>query len=117
TGYIPDGDKPTLLAGATVCPFPSLYEGFGLPPLEAMASGVPVISSNSSSLPEVIGTSGILLDPRDEEAWVKALRQLLSRPTMQKSFRIKGLAQAKRFDWLTTARQTADVYHRVLEQK
>jgi glycosyltransferase involved in cell wall biosynthesis len=114
TGYVADEDKPALLAGAEICPFPSLYEGFGLPPLEAMASGIPVISSNSSSLPEVIGGAGILLDPRDEAGWVEALRLVLKSSTRRRELREKGLAQAKRFSWEKTARETADVYRAVL---
>lgn len=117
TGYVSDEDKPLLLAGAELCPFPSLYEGFGLPPLEAMASGVPVISSNSSSLPEVIGEAGILLDPKDEAAWVMALRELLTRPVACRKLIEKGLRQAKKFSWSKTARETANVYHRVLGTK
>lgn len=114
TGYVAQEDLPILLAGAEIAPFPSLYEGFGLPPLQAMAAGVPVISSNTSSLPEVVGDAGILLDPRDEKAWVHNLDQLLSQSKFRLKLRAKGLIQAQKFSWQKTVRQTAAVYARVL---
>lgn len=116
TGYVPETDKVALVAGAELFLFPSLYEGFGLPPLEAMACGVPVISSNTSSLPEVVGQAGILLDPQDEVGWVQAIRQLMRRPTLRAKLIDRGLEQTKHFSWKRTAAQTAAIYHQVLER-
>lgn len=115
-GYVPEEDKATLLAGAEIFLFPSLYEGFGLPPLEAMACGVPVISSNTSSLPEVVGEAGILLDPHDHAGWVKAIRNVLERAPLRKQLIERGYRQAKGFSWKRTAAQTAAIYHQVLER-
>lgn len=117
TGYVLEDELPALLSGAIVAPFPSLYEGFGLPPLQAMQAGVPVISSNASSLPEVVGDAGILLDPRDEDAWASSLHRVLSKPELRHELRAKGLARARQFSWERTARQTADIYSLVLGLK
>ena len=114
TGYVDDSDKPALYKGAKIFAFPSLYEGFGLPPLEAMASGVPVVSSNTSSLPEVVGEAGILLSPKDKRGWVKAISSLcLSNGLIQK---MKGQSkkQADKFSWETVAQKTIEVYRRAL---
>lgn len=113
TGYIEDKEKPLLYKGATIFVFPSLYEGFGLPPLEAMASGCPVISSNTSSLPEILGSAGILLSPSDELAWVRSIKSVLSDKKIQNNLSKQGILQAKKFSWEKTARETLEVYEEV----
>lgn len=109
-GYVPIEDLPPLLAGAHAFLFPSLYEGFGLPPLEAMQSGVPVISSNSSSIPEVVGEAGILLEPTDEKGWSKAILTITDNTKLHSQLQHKGYDQATQFSWQHTARLTAEVY-------
>jgi glycosyltransferase involved in cell wall biosynthesis len=109
-GYVPDDDVPALLNAAEVFAFPSEFEGFGLPPLEAMACGVPVVSSNAASLPEVVGDAGIQLPPGDVRAWVRALDSLLGDPAARADLRVSGIARARRFSWSAAARQTLEVY-------
>jgi glycosyltransferase involved in cell wall biosynthesis len=116
TGYVEDEDIPAIYNAATIFAFPSHYEGFGLPPLEAMASGTPVISSNTSSMPEVIGEAGILLPPKDESAWAEALNTLLTDKKLWETNRKKGLEQAKRFSWKRCAQETIAVYEKVAKQ-
>jgi glycosyltransferase involved in cell wall biosynthesis len=94
--------------------FPSLYEGFGLPVLEAMARGVPVACSDASSLPEVVGDAALLFDPRDEQAIASALGRLLNEPALAASLRTRGLLRAREFTWERTARLTLDSYARAL---
>lgn len=113
TGYVDDSDAPTLYSGALLFAFPSLYEGFGLPPLEAMSCGVPVISSNTSSMPEIIGEAGILINPKDKKGWVRAILNVLGNPGLQKEMIKKGLIQAEKFSWEDIARKTISVYERV----
>lgn len=109
-GYVPDEDTPALYQGATIFLFPSLYEGFGLPPLEAMASGVPVVSSNTSSMPEVVAGAGVLLSPKDKSGWVEAIRGLLENKTLLRELQRKGKRQATLFSWQKTALETKKVY-------
>ena len=97
TGLVYDKDLPVLYSGATIFVFPSLYEGFGLPPLEAMACGTPVICSNATSLPEVVGDSGVLFDPRMPKNFVTAMKSLLSDHKLRDTFVFKGLQRAKGF--------------------
>lgn len=113
TGYVRDQDKPALYNGATLFTFPSLYEGFGLPPLEAMACGVPVVASNASSIPEVIGESGVLLAPNDVNGWVKEITILLESKKLRQKLSLAGLKQAKKFSWRQTALETIKVYEKV----
>jgi alpha-1,3-rhamnosyl/mannosyltransferase len=112
-GPIPEADLPALYSGATLFVFPSLYEGFGLPVLEAMACGVPVVCSNTSSLPEVAGEAAQLVDPLDVEAWAEAIRRLWEDENLRRELREKGLAQAARFSWGRTALETLGVYSAV----
>jgi len=114
TGYVPDKDLPVLYSAADLFVFPSLYEGFGLPVLEAMACGTPVVTSNSTSLPEVAGEAALLVDPYDVEAIAEAMMRVLSDPELAADLRQRGLARAKQFTWEKTARETIKVYERVL---
>ena len=116
TGYVADDDLPVLLNAAEVFAFPSVFEGFGLPPLEAMACGVPVICSNASSLPEVVGDAALLLPPTDVRAWVEALGRLLADPELRAELRTRGLARARSFTWETAAQKTLAVYQTVSRQ-
>jgi glycosyltransferase involved in cell wall biosynthesis len=109
-GYVADDDLPTLYGGADALGYPSRYEGFGLPPLEAMACGCPVLVSRSSSLPEVVGDAGILLSPDDSGAWAGALGKLLSAPTVLARWRERGPERAALFSWEKAARETLEVY-------
>lgn len=102
-----------LYCGAAVMVYPSFYEGFGLPPLEAMACGTPVISSNTSSLPEVVGDAGIMIDPRDELGLAESLAEVLSDPERRQQMRIRGLAQAAKFSWRRTASETLAAYEQL----
>ncbi|MDQ2686387.1 MAG: glycosyltransferase family 4 protein [Armatimonadota bacterium] len=109
-GYVPDDDLPTLYGGADALCYPSRYEGFGLPPLEAMACGCPVLCSRTSSLPEVVGDAGVLLPPDDSTAWAHALEKLLTQPGVLARWRERGPVRAARFSWAETARQTLKIY-------
>ena len=113
TGYVPDADLPGFYNAADVFVYPSLYEGFGLPPLEAMQCGTPVIAGDTSSLPEVVGDAGILVDPRDTGKIAAALADLLRDERERARLRELGFERAKRFSWEETARQTVEVYRDV----
>jgi glycosyltransferase involved in cell wall biosynthesis len=113
-GYVPADALPLWYSAADLFVYPSLYEGFGLPPLEAMACGTAVISSTASSLPEVVGEAGLLIDPADTEALAKAMEQVLSDTEMRKQMQSAGLVQAQNFSWEKTARQTIESYRRAL---
>lgn len=109
-GRIAEPDLPAVFAAAEIFVYPSLFEGFGLPPLEAMASGIPVVSSDATSLPEVVGDAGVLVPPLDVEGWATALERLLGDPEERARLRAAGLARAAGFTWDEAARRTADVY-------
>lgn len=109
-GYVPDEDSQALHGGATLFLFPSLYEGFGLPPLEAMSCGTPIISSNTSSLPEIVGEGGILLSPHDELGWSREIKRLLSDSRLRTKLKEKGLKQAQKFSWKKCAQETIKIY-------
>lgn len=108
-----ENDLPHYYSAASVFVYPSLYEGFGLPPLEAMACGCPVVTSNNSSLPEVVGDAAITVDPHDVDALTNAMREVLTNDGLREAMIEKGLAQAKRFSWEKTAQETSAVYERV----
>ena len=109
-GYIEEEELPLWYAAATVFVFPSIYEGFGMPPLEAMACGTPVITSNSSSLPEVVGDAGLMVAPTDASAFATALDQVLSDAALHDELRTRGLVRAQAFAWRTTAERTLAAY-------
>ena len=114
TGYIPDQDLTPLYSGALVFVYPSLYEGFGLPPLEAMQCGVPVITSNTSSLPEVVGDAGIIVSPHDTDAICHHILEIYRSSTLRQELADKSLKQAKKFSWTKYTRQTIDAYKTAL---
>jgi alpha-1,3-rhamnosyl/mannosyltransferase len=112
-GYVPDETLPSLYAGAAAFAYPSLYEGFGLPPLEALASAVPAAVSDASSLPEVVGDAALRVPPLDVVGWRDALQRLLEDDVLRTRLRAAGPERARRFSWSRTALQTADVYRNV----
>jgi glycosyltransferase involved in cell wall biosynthesis len=114
-GYVPDEELPLWYNAADLFVYPSLYEGFGLPPLEAMACGTPVVVANTSSLPEVVGDAGLMVDPHDPQALAEAIYSVLSNPVRHQRLAEAGQARARNFSWRTTAKKTAALYHRVLE--
>ena len=108
-GYLPDAELPPLLSGATFFAFPSLFEGFGLPVLEAQSYGVPVLTSNHSSLPEVAGKGALLVDPTDVDAIADAMLRLSQEETLRQQLVAAGYANLQRFSWEKAARQTLAV--------
>lgn len=113
-GYLPHGDKHAVLASAATFVFPSLYEGFGLPVVEAMAAGVPVIASDTSALAEVCGDAAILVAPYDEEGFVHALRRVWNDDAVVGGLRRLGTERGRSFDWRRTARETLESYARAV---
>jgi len=111
----PEKDLVAFYNAADLFVFPSLYEGFGLPPLEAMACGTPVVCSSAASLPEVVGDAAITVDPYDVEALSQAMHRVLSDPDLRQDLRRRGLERAEGFTWERTARETVQVYTEVLE--
>jgi glycosyltransferase involved in cell wall biosynthesis len=109
-GYMPDATLAVLYRLAAVFVFPSLYEGFGLPPLEAMASGAPVVTSNVSSLPEVVGDAAVLVDPRDPRAIADGVRRVLTEPGLRETLRAKGLNRAAEFSWDRSVQRIRQIY-------
>lgn len=114
TGYVPDHDLPIIYNLARVFVYPSIYEGFGLPPLEAMACGTPVITTAVSSMPEHVADAGILIPPQDENALTNALQKLINDSTLQEELSSKGPERASQFTWKRTAQETIKVYQSVL---
>ena len=115
-GFLPDELLAIVYRLASVFVFPSLYEGFGLPPLEAMACGTPVVTSNVSSLPEVTGDAALLVDPTDTNEIAHAMKRVLTDPALHADLRARGLARARQFSWERSARQIRDIYLEVAAQ-
>jgi glycosyltransferase involved in cell wall biosynthesis len=113
-GYIPYQDLPGLYAAATALVFPSLFEGFGMPVLEAMACGCPVICSNTTSLPELVGEAAILIDPLNVAQIAEAIYNVLNFASLREAMKDKGLRQVQNFSWIRAAQQTVEVYQSVL---
>jgi len=115
--HIPEIDLAHYYSSAALLAYPSLYEGFGLPPLEAMACGCPVVTSNTSSLPEVVGEAGIMVNPYDIDSLAQAMRQVLTDSKLRNDMVRKGLEQAKRFSWERASTETMEVYEKVGEPR
>ncbi len=115
TGYIPGEDLPIVYNLADLFVYPSLYEGFGFPPLEAMACATPVVTSASSSMAEHVGEAGLLVPPGDVNALAEAINLLLADATLRQKLAAAGIRQAAKFTWTRTAQETLQVYHRVLK--
>lgn len=113
-GFIDDEDKPTVYNLASLFVYPSFFEGFGFPPLEAMKCGVPVIASNNSSLPEIVGKAGILIDPDKPDEIYRAMKEILSNKDLQKKLRDRGLIQAQKFNWPKTAQDLLNLFEKML---
>ena len=113
-GWVSDEDLPAVYGGATALAFPSEFEGFGLPVLEGMACGAPVVCSNTSSLPEIAGDAALLIDPGDLDAITNAMRRVACEPELAAELRRRGYAQARRFSWERAAMETVQVYDRVM---
>lgn len=113
TGYVDQKDSPLLMSGAMAFVFPSLYEGFGMPPLEAMACGTPVITSKTSSLPEVVGDAGILVDPENVDEICEAMEKMMIEPAYRETLRLKGKKRADKFTWQKSAEQLMTVYRKL----
>ena len=113
-GFVAEADLPALYSAASLFVYPSLYEGFGLPILEAMACGAPVVASNQSSLPEVVGSAGLLVNPYDVAALTETMAKVLAEPTLQQQLSTAGQAQIKKFSWAGMAKQLLDLYRKVL---
>jgi glycosyltransferase involved in cell wall biosynthesis len=113
TGYVPEGELPALYRGALTLVYPSLYEGFGLPALEAMASGVPPIVGDNTSLPEIVNDAGLCIDPHDGDAISRAIIRMVNDVDLREEFGRRSLARSRLFDWNNTARATWNVLSEV----
>jgi glycosyltransferase involved in cell wall biosynthesis len=116
-GYLPEETLAVMYRLAGVFVFPSLYEGFGLPPLEAMASGTPVVTSNVSSLPEVAGNAAVLVDPYDPDAIADGIERVLTDDKLRRDLRGKGIARARQFSWEASVRRVREIYEQVARGK
>ncbi len=115
TGYVDEIDKPALYSAAQAFVFPSLYEGFGLPPLESMACGTPVVTSDISSLPEIVDDAGIKVDPLDINQIAEGILSIIKDRELAEKLRFKGLERSKQFTWKNTAKQMVEVYKKVIK--
>jgi glycosyltransferase involved in cell wall biosynthesis len=111
-GYVPDEDLPQLYNLAELFVYPSLYEGFGIPAVEAMACGTPVVTSNTSSLPEAVGDAGLMVRPTDVEAIAEAMAQVLTNPGLRTDLSRRGLERARLFTWRASAEKVLSIYRR-----
>jgi len=114
TGKVPDEDLASVYSNAHSFYYMSLYEGFGLPPLEAMQCGIPVVTSDSSSLPEVVGEGGIMLDPKDENALLETMLSLYEDENKRKDYAEKGLKQSQKFSWKASAERQVQIYRKMI---
>ncbi len=115
-GYLAREDLAKVIAGATTLIYPSIYEGFGLPPLEAMACGVPVITSNVSSIPEVVGDTGVMIAPHDVDGFAEAMRLIITAPEIRAAMAAKALARSREFSWASCVSETVEAYRLVLNK-
>ena len=114
-GHLPTDELSIILSGAAVFAYPSLYEGFGISPLEAMASGVPVISSNTSSLPEVIGNAGVLIDPLDVDLWSREIKNIIFNKDIKENLISLGLKRIKCFPKNSCVNQILNIYKSIIK--
>ena len=114
TGYVADEDLSAIYSGARMFVYPSFYEGFGLPPLEAMQCGVPVITSNTSSLPEVVGNAGLMVDPKDGDALCQAMFDIYRQPSLRDDLSRRSIERSRAFSWDICARETVRAYRSAL---
>ena len=110
TGFVEDEDKPAFFNLASAFVYPSVYEGFGFPTLEALACGAPVIASNSSSLPEVVGDAGVLIDPHRPDEIFRALESVLLDRKLRTTLRERGIARSKTFSWDAAAKRISRLF-------
>jgi glycosyltransferase involved in cell wall biosynthesis len=110
TGFIADPDLPLVMSAASLFVYPSLFEGFGLPPLEAAACGTPVVASNTAALPETLADAALLVDPDDGDALARAMLRLLTDEELRDELRRRGIERAARFTWEEVARRTVAAY-------
>jgi glycosyltransferase involved in cell wall biosynthesis len=116
-GYVPDSQLEIMYQEAKAYVFPSLYEGFGLPPLEAMAKGCPVVSSDRASLPEILGTAAVYFNPEDEDDMFSKINNVLDSRAFREELKLKGVEQSKKYSWWECANKTLDVYKQILLKK
>ncbi|HEX3248382.1 MAG TPA: glycosyltransferase family 1 protein [Pyrinomonadaceae bacterium] len=117
TGYVPESDLPALYTGALCFAYPSYFEGFGIPLLEAMRCGTPTITSDRTCFPEVVGDASLIIDPFDEQSIADGLWRMISDLALREQLRSRGFVQASLFDWRQTARLTLDVYEQVFNRR
>jgi glycosyltransferase involved in cell wall biosynthesis len=116
-GYLADEAREGLYKGAAMLVLPSFNEGFGLPVLEAMTAGVPVIASNRGAIPEVLGDAGLLVEPDDVEGLAGAMQQVLTRPGLAESLASRGPRRARQFDWVSSAHALRDAYEQATRRR
>jgi len=117
TGYVPESDLPALYTGALCFAYPSYFEGFGIPLLEAMRCGTPTIASDRTCFPEVVGDASLIIDPFDEQSIADGLWRMISDAALREQLRSRGFVQSSLFDWRQTARLTLDVYEQVFNRR